>query len=285
MRTALAMTMMLGAVTTPAAAQMWGGAEMVTVPVVLNPCLDGCTADDGPDDARPRPTTSAPRKPIPAPRSVSTRYVISPARTAANVDRFIAHSARQDPATAQQLGTLLRQPDLFARIDAEFAKRRLSRADVADLYALWWISAWQTAHMQRDEPATATLRAVRKQAAAALAVTPQFTGAGDALRQEMAEDLLIKTMLLDTAREQSKASRRWRIRSAPWLCGARRRTASICSVSGSPPPASCRRPPATSPPPRAAFPDSGCASPAGRYRRWRWRGPCRRSRHRCSGGR
>lgn len=58
-----------------------------------------------------------------------------------------------------------------------------------------------------DDVSPATLKAVRAQAARALAATSQFAGAGDPVKQQWAESLLVQAVLIEAAVEQSKSDR------------------------------------------------------------------------------
>jgi hypothetical protein len=82
----------------------------------------------------------------------------------------------------------------------------LSVDNLADAYAIWWISAWNATHGANPDPSRAMSQAVRAQAASALATTPAIAGAGDAAKQQFAEALLVQMILVDTAVEQNKAN-------------------------------------------------------------------------------
>ena len=68
--------------------------------------------------------------------------------------------------------------------------------DVADAYAVWWMSAWGAANGDNSTPGRATAQAVRAQSARAFAATPEFARADDATKQEYAEALLIQSVLI-----------------------------------------------------------------------------------------
>jgi hypothetical protein len=135
----------------------------------------------------------------------SLRYTPSIERRRANLAAFVAKSRAADPAGAESLAQLFASGDIIARIGEALAPQGLRIDDLADAYAVWWITAWQASQGNNDTPSRATTDAVRAQAARAIAGTAGFAAAGDAQRQEMAEALLIQAMLLDAAVEQSKS--------------------------------------------------------------------------------
>nr|WP_010542925.1 DUF6683 family protein [Sphingomonas elodea] len=76
--------------------------------------------------------------------------------------------------------------------------------NVADAYALWWITAWQASRGNNDTPDRTVLSAVRAQAESAVTAAGELTRATDAQKQELAEALWVQTALIDGAVEQAK---------------------------------------------------------------------------------
>ena len=128
------------------------------------------------------------------------------ARRRSNLAQFVERTRAVDPAGARNLETLFAQGDIIEAIATELRKKDLRVDNVADAYAVWWITAWLGTRGRTDDVSPATLNAVREQAAAALNRAPGFTGAGDAAKQEMAESLLIQAALIEAAVEQSKGA-------------------------------------------------------------------------------
>lgn len=129
------------------------------------------------------------------------------ARRRSNQAQFVAKTRAVDPAGAQDLEKMFAQADIIQLIGQELQKQDLRIDNLADAYAVWWITAWQATRGHNDDVSRAVVKAVRDQAARALAATPQFAGAGDAVKQEWAESLLIQTALIEAAVDQSKADR------------------------------------------------------------------------------
>ena len=139
-----------------------------------------------------------------APTDASLSYNSDPARTRRNLQGFAQRAARADPAAGQQLSELFRdQPDIVAQTGAMVSGFGLDLSNVADAYALWWMSAWLGANRRTDTPDVSTIAAVRQQAQAALSATPALAAANDAERQEYAEALIVQAVLINTSLEQN----------------------------------------------------------------------------------
>jgi hypothetical protein len=152
-----------------------------------------------------RQSGDAPAEAATAPVDMATmRFRPDIARRRSNLAQFVAKSRAADPAGAQSLETLFAQGDIIERIGGELRKKDLRTDNVADTYAVWWITAWLGSRGRTDDVSPATIRAVRDQAAQALGSTGQFTGAGDPAKQEMAESLLIQSLLIEAAVEQAQ---------------------------------------------------------------------------------
>lgn len=139
-----------------------------------------------------------------APGSASLRYVPSSERRTVNLRNFVERSRRVDPAGAQQLQGLFAAGDIIDKMAAVMAQHGFRADDLGDVYALWWITAWQASRGHNDDQSPALYAAVRGQARRALADTPALAGAGDAAKQEFAESLMLQSLLIDAAVEQAK---------------------------------------------------------------------------------
>lgn len=143
-----------------------------------------------------------------APNPAALRYSPSKARRTANLAHFVEKTRKADPAGAKDLATLFASGDFIDKIGKAIAPYDLHVDNVADAYTIWWINAWQATRGRNDTPGPAVKDAVREQAARALTAAPEFAGAGDAAKQELAESLLVQAALIDTAVEQAKGDRR-----------------------------------------------------------------------------
>ena len=147
---------------------------------------------------------ATPRAVRPAPLAMDAmRYRVDPARRSRNAAQFVAKIRATDPAGADELAKLLAD-GLFDKIQAAVAPAGLRIDDLADAYALYWITAWDATQGVNPTPSRRKLDAVKRQALAALAANPAVGGAGDAAKQELAEALWIQTMTIDGAVERAK---------------------------------------------------------------------------------
>jgi hypothetical protein len=93
--------------------------------------------------------------------------------------------------------TLFGSTDIIGVIDRKMRQTYGMRANnVADAYAVWWVSAWMGARGRSDDATPGQMGMVKRQATNALAVTPEFTFASDAGKQEMAEARLVQAALI-----------------------------------------------------------------------------------------
>jgi hypothetical protein len=73
----------------------------------------------------------------------------------------------------------------------------LTTTNVADVYAVYWINAWEASRgIVGHEETRACAQAVKAQAASAMLATSQMAAATDAQKQEFSEALLIQAALI-----------------------------------------------------------------------------------------
>ncbi len=152
-------------------------------------------------ERRPSATPAAPASRA-QPTVAAVRFVSSAERRKANFARFVAQRRAADPAAAQQLATLLADPQFMPGVERELRVRGLQPNNMADAYAIWWIQAWQTAHGQTEDPSPAAIRAVKAQTEQAFLASPALLSIDDGAKQEFAEGLLIQAVILGSALEQ-----------------------------------------------------------------------------------
>ena len=136
---------------------------------------------------------------VDAPRSsnASVLYRSSPARTRTNLARFVEKTRATDPAGAAKMQALFASTDIIGMIDQKMQQTYGMRANnVADAYAVWWVSAWMGAKGRSDDATPGQMAMVKRQATNALASTPEFATATDAGKQELAEALLVQAALI-----------------------------------------------------------------------------------------
>lgn len=69
--------------------------------------------------------------------------------------------------------------------------------NVADMYTMYWMNAWEAAHGVSNPTTKAQAQAVRAQVVAAMLKTPDIVKANDAAKQEFAEALLVQALIVD----------------------------------------------------------------------------------------
>ena len=96
--------------------------------------------------------------------------------------------------------------DIIAQMDQLMQQTYGMRVNnVADAYAMWWTSAWNGAQGRNDDPSAGQMAMVKRQAANALAATPEFARATDAGKQELAEALLVQAAMIQGAIDTYKS--------------------------------------------------------------------------------
>ena len=129
----------------------------------------------------------------------------SSARTSRNLASLVQRIRKADAVEADNLERLFAaQPDLVQQIGTVMRQYGLDPHNVADCYALWWLSAWHVANQRHDTPSKATFASVRDQARRAFAAASDFAGTGDADKQQYAEALMLQATVLNSALEQAK---------------------------------------------------------------------------------
>ena len=129
--------------------------------------------------------------------ALSFKYAATPARTRTNLARFVEKTRATDPAGAAKMQALFASTDIIGMIDQKMQQTYGMRANnVADAYAVWWVSAWMGAKGRSDDATPGQMAMVKRQATNALASTPEFASATDAGKQELAEALLVQAALI-----------------------------------------------------------------------------------------
>jgi hypothetical protein len=200
-RSAAAIGLIVAALATPAVSQDAGG--------VLDMTGMGIYAMEETVMQAARETVTRPHgraRAAPAPAGRLT-YRPSLERRRANFAMFVAKSRKKDPVGAAMLEKELATSDVMGKMERELAGFGMRIDNVADAYAAWWLNAWLASRQRADTPPAAQIAAVRAQAAQAIASTPGFATASDAVKQEMAEANLLQAMLIGAYSERAKGDR------------------------------------------------------------------------------
>jgi hypothetical protein len=131
------------------------------------------------------------------PSVAQVNFTSSLIRRQANLANFVSKSRAVDPAGADKMQALFAQTDVIGIIDQKMQESYGMHANnVADAYAVWWVSAWMGAKGRSDDATPVQMAMVKRQATDALASTPEFASATDAGKQELAESLLVHAALI-----------------------------------------------------------------------------------------
>lgn len=134
--------------------------------------------------------------------AVTSTYTPSLMRRRANLARFAEQSRAVDPQGAAAMKKLFAGTDVIAAMDRALRPVGLRVDDVADAYAVWWVSVWSATHGDTGTPSRTVAQAVRAQSLRAISATPEFTRADDAAKQEYAEAMLVQAAMIDAMMEQ-----------------------------------------------------------------------------------
>ncbi|MGV3616451.1 MAG: DUF6683 family protein [Fimbriimonas sp.] len=137
---------------------------------------------------------------------VSLAFTPSAPRRRENLKAFLAKMRTKDPKTAAGLEKLFAQKDIIAEMGKIMGPYGLRTDNVADAYALWWVSAWQASRGREMKPNRALFLAVRAQAGRALGAAMKTTRVTDATKQQVAEACLMHALLIDAAVEKAKGN-------------------------------------------------------------------------------
>ena len=129
--------------------------------------------------------------------SATSSYNRQQSRTQANLAKFVEKTRAVDPAGAAKMQALFASTDIIGMIDQKMQQTYGMRANnVADAYAVWWVSAWMGSRGRSDDATPGQMAMVKRQAADALSATAEFASATDAGKQEMAEAMLVQAALI-----------------------------------------------------------------------------------------
>jgi hypothetical protein len=112
--------------------------------------------------------------------------------------QIVERLRRKDPAAAAEMQRTFARRDVIAEIGGVMKPVGLNPNNVADAIATYLVTAYYGVRGSTDgEPAE--FKAVSAQVARALSNDPAFTGASDAVKQEIAEGMLVQAVLANQA--------------------------------------------------------------------------------------
>lgn len=171
-------------------------APSIIYPQVNNPCPNGnCGISEPRRGSAPKFDLKTPAKPT---QQSQARLNFKPSLAVrrANLSRFLGAVRSNDSRAAAQLETMF-SGDVFSAMGKVMAPYGLRIDNVADAYALYWISAWEASRgITTSNETKSRAQAVKQQAANALLATPEVMSATPEKKQEFAEALLLQTYLI-----------------------------------------------------------------------------------------
>ena len=117
----------------------------------------------------------------------------------ANLNRFALQRQQQNLTGPKDLEALLNSTEVIEAIQKTIEPYGLTINNIADVYTLWWITAWQASEGSLTKVDKVTAQAVKQQAAKIWLANPKLMEATDANKQEIAEALLVQSLLIQTA--------------------------------------------------------------------------------------
>lgn len=115
-----------------------------------------------------------------------------------NMQGFVARLRRVDPKSAADLQQTFARRDVVAEVGGVMRPVGLNPNNVADAMAMYLVAAYYGVRGSVDSKPS-DYKVVSAQLARAISTTPGFAGASDALKQEIAESMLVQAVLVDQA--------------------------------------------------------------------------------------
>lgn len=188
-RILLALTLLLAA-PQPASAQGLSGSASSLSSSIFK-LMNGTGAAPAPGQA---PATVRPPTPVARPEALN--FKAAPAVRKKVIDTFVGEIAAASPEAGAELRKGFASVDVFGEISKELKTGYgLSNTNLADVWAVYWSYAWLMTQGRTDDPTRAQMVGLRDQFRPLLLSLPAVTGLTDAQKQEMAESLLLQTVL------------------------------------------------------------------------------------------
>jgi hypothetical protein len=130
--------------------------------------------------------------------AVDTRYRPSAEVRRRNLDQFVQRTRAVDPQAAVELERAFSR-NLLGQIEGALSRKGLRADDAADATAAYLVTAWYGVRGEEENASPQQFRAVSRQIASAMAATPDFGAASDAMKQELSEAMLVQALLASQA--------------------------------------------------------------------------------------
>lgn len=138
--------------------------------------------------------------------SGSTRFRPSLATRKRVVASWAARARARDAKSGADLERQATKTDLIVGAKPQLARLGLRTDDVADAIAIYLVTAWYGVRGSNQDPPRGYLRGVREQMHQVLLSNARFASASNEAKQQLAESLLLETMVTDAAIRGAKAN-------------------------------------------------------------------------------
>ena len=128
-------------------------------------------------------------------------YSVDPAVRAATIETYMDRARAIDAAEGEALAQIFRDRDLFSETAQNFALYGLDINDLGDVITAYWAVNWGAVH-QSGRPGVTQVQGLRQQFRTALAGSQISTKTTPAERQQIADDMLMRLILVDGGVEQ-----------------------------------------------------------------------------------
>jgi hypothetical protein len=135
--------------------------------------------------------------PVSASALASMRYVPSMTVRKATYAEMVKNMRAANVDVGNQMEAVFAQTDVIGLIDDAMGKFGMSANNIADAYALYFLSAWMGANGRTDENTPEQLKGTQKMAQDALSQVPDMLKLADDKKQTFSESLLIQSLLND----------------------------------------------------------------------------------------
>lgn len=195
-RTLLTLTLLLFTAPQPASAQGTSGSASSLSSSIFK-LMSGVNGSPAPATGGvTTPGKSPAATPAPVVKPQALNFKVTPEVRRKVIDTFVGGIAQASPEAGEELKKGLDGVDVFGQVAGEMrAKYGLSSTNLADVWALYWSYAWLMTRGRTDDPTRAQIVGLRDQFRPLLLAIPSVTGLSDAQKQEMAESLLLQTVL------------------------------------------------------------------------------------------
>ncbi len=138
---------------------------------------------------------AAASQPVPAANLAAMRYTPSMDVRKSNYAEMVKNFQKISPEMGNQFEAMFAQIDVIAEIDKAITPYGMSSSNIADAYAIYFLTAWMAANGRTDDATPEQFKGVQKTAQEALGASLDMLKQPDNKKQIFSESLLIQAML------------------------------------------------------------------------------------------